>query len=233
MTITNPANGSAPAAFFDIDGTLTNERTWKALMAYFQQHGLRRTTHLAFLACHYPLYFIRKLGLISETAFRAPWAAHLAWYLRGYTVEQAQPVWEWTVTQFMSRYWRSDMRAILDQHRQDGSLVVLVSSAPLPLVQRVAQEVGAQHSVATALETRQGRYTGRAVQPVVIDSIKASATQLYLRQQALEIDLPASFAYADSITDLPILGMAGNPVAVYPDDPLHSIAQQRGWKVIQ
>jgi HAD superfamily hydrolase (TIGR01490 family) len=219
------------AAFFDIDGTLTSERTWKGIMDYFQQRGLRRSTHLAFLGVHYPLYFMRRMKLISESAFRGPWAAHLVWYVRGYTPRQADEVWDWSITQFLSRYWRADTRTLLDEHLRAGDLVVLVSAAPQPLVERVACEVGAQHAVGTRFALRDGRYTGRALPPVVIDANKAIAAQSYLASHNLNIDLPGSFAYADSITDLPLLEMVGHPVAVYADDGLHSIAIQRGWRV--
>ena len=220
------------AAFFDIDGTLTSERTWKGPMSYFQQRGLRRGTHLVFLAAHYPLYYLRRLRLISEGAFRAPWAAHLAWYVRGYSVEQSQEVWDWAVERFLNRFWRQDTRQILDQHRQAGDQVFLVSSGPLPMVERIARELGAHHAVGTRFEVKAGRYTGRALPPVVIDKYKASATQDYIRSKNLAIDLSASFAYADAISDLSLLEMVGHPVAVYPDPGLQAIADLRGWKII-
>jgi putative phosphoserine phosphatase / 1-acylglycerol-3-phosphate O-acyltransferase len=219
------------AAFFDIDGTLTTERTWKGLMSYFQQLGLRRGTHLVFLAAHYPLYYLRRLRLISEGGFRAPWAAHLAWYVRGYTVEESQEVWDWAVERFLNHFWRPDTRQILDQHRQAGNPVFLVSSGPLPMVERIARELGAQHAIGTRFEVRAGRFTGRVLPPVVIDNFKASAAQDYIRSKNLAIDLPASFAYADAISDLSLLEMVGHPVAVYPDPNLKAIALQRGWQI--
>jgi HAD superfamily hydrolase (TIGR01490 family) len=219
------------AAFFDVDGTLTSERTWKGPMSYFRSRGLRRGTHLVFLAAHYPLYYLRRLGLISEGAFRAPWAAHLAWYVRGYTVEGAQEVWDWAVERFLSRFWRQDTRQMLDRHHQAGDQVFLVSSGPLPMVERIARELGAQHSVGTRFEVKNGRYTGRTLPPVVIDTFKASATLDYISSKELEIDLPASFAYADAISDLSLLEMVGHPVAVYPDPGLRAVAIQRGWQI--
>ncbi len=219
------------AAFFDIDGTLTSERTWKGMLRYFQQRGLRRATRLAFLGTHYPLYFLRRMKLISESAFRSPWAAHLAWYVRGYTPQQAQEIWDWSITQFLGHYWRADSRALLDQHRQDGDLVVLVSAAPQPLVERIASEVGAQHAIGTRFATRDGRYTGGTLPPVAIDANKALAVQNYLASQSLEIELSDSFAYADSISDLPLLEMVGHPVAVYADEALRALAVQRGWRI--
>jgi HAD superfamily hydrolase (TIGR01490 family) len=219
------------AAFFDIDGTLTSERTWKGIMDYFRQNHLRRGMHLAFLGAHYPLYYLRRFGLISESAFRSPWAAHLAWYVRGYTPRQAEPVWEWAVERFLAQYWREDTRCLLQEHLDLGDMVMLVSAAPLPLVQRIAREVGAQHAAGTRFELRGGRYTGRAVPPVVIDEGKAQAAQAVLQVQRLSVDLPDSYSYADSISDRSFLEMVGHPVAVYPDVALRLLATERGWRI--
>ncbi len=53
------------------------------------------------------------------------------------------------------------------------------------------------------------------------------------------IDLAASYAYADSIYDLPLLEAVGHPVAVSPEERLAplgaglaSITRQRGWPIL-
>jgi HAD superfamily hydrolase (TIGR01490 family) len=217
------------AAFFDIDGTLTNDRTWKGFLDYFQQHNLRRGTHAVFLALHYPLYFLFRLRIVSATTFRGVWAANMAWYVRGYSIQEAEAVWDWTVTEFLNHHWRADTRAILDDHHRKGDLVILVSSGPQPLIQRAARELGADHAIGTRLATRNGRYTGRSLKPTCIDTYKATLPQDYLEKASLDVDLDESFAYADSITDLPLLEMVGHPTAVYPDAKLGAIAAERGW----
>lgn len=45
------------------------------------------------------------------------------------------------------------------------------------------------------------------------------------------IDLKGSFAYSDSVTDLPMLELVGNPVAVNPDRELRRIATERSWRI--
>src|SRR4029079_3693215 len=45
-------------------------------------------------------------------------------------------------------------------------------------------------------------------------------------------DLSASYAYSDSMTDLPMLEAVGFPHAVNPDRALRREAQQRGWPVL-
>ena len=178
------------------------------------------------------MYFLRRAAPdLARAAFRGPWAAHLAWYVRGYTADQAEPAWEWAVERFLSRYWRTDIRRVLDEHRAAGDAVMLVSAAPMPLVERIAAEVGAQHAVGTRFEMIDGRFSGRAIPPIVIDEGKAAAAQAALRALDLSVDLPSSSAYANSVTDLPLLEMVGRPAAVYPDAHLRAIAEQRGWRI--
>jgi hypothetical protein len=50
---------------------------------------------------------------------------------------------------------------------------------------------------------------------------------------AHEIDLEASYAYSDSLSDLPMLRAVGNPVAVNPDPPLAALAKEEGWQVLR
>jgi hypothetical protein len=48
---------------------------------------------------------------------------------------------------------------------------------------------------------------------------------------AEDIDLEVSYAYSDSITDLPMLEAVGHPVVVNPDSALRAIAEERGWEI--
>src|SRR5438874_271815 len=45
------------------------------------------------------------------------------------------------------------------------------------------------------------------------------------------IDLSGSYAYSDSMTDLPMLEAVGHPVAVNPDRELRREAERRGWQI--
>lgn len=219
------------AAFFDIDGTLTEERVWGGIMEYFSIRKQRRITNFLFLVYHYGLYFLYRLGLIDQLAFRAPWAEHLSWYFRGYSTEQAAEMWDWVVKQRISKMWRQDVRRVLEQHKQAGELVFLVSGGPQGLLERIVCEVGADYAVGTRHEKLNGRYTGRAASVACQGQGKVTLTQQRLSELGLQIDLAGSYAYADSAGDIPLLQLVGHPVAVYPDEELASIAQQRGWRI--
>jgi phosphoserine phosphatase len=52
-----------------------------------------------------------------------------------------------------------------------------------------------------------------------------------LAQLGYEVDYENSFAYADSITDLGLFEIVGNPRPVYPDAELAVLAKEKGWPV--
>jgi hypothetical protein len=47
------------------------------------------------------------------------------------------------------------------------------------------------------------------------------------------IDLADSYAYSDSLSDLPMLRAVGHPVAVNPDPPLAELAREEGWQTMR
>ncbi|GAI00390.1 unnamed protein product, partial [marine sediment metagenome] len=94
------------------------------------------------------------------------------------------------------------------------------------------QELGVHNVIGTKLEVIDGRYTGRTIKPACFGENKVKLLEEYIGQNGLEIDLSASFAYADSVFDIPLLKLVGNPVATYPDENLRQFARHNGWKIL-
>lgn len=223
---------SQVAAFFDIDGTLTSDNVWKGQMAFFKQRRERQWTHQLFLATHFPLAFLRPLRLLSEAGFRRVWASHLPWYFRGYDASQMHTLAEWVAHEFVARITREEVLARVRHHLGHGHVVALVSGAPAPIVAAIARMWGVPHALGSPAEFREGRYTGSMAGPPCIDAQKALDARRYLSGNDLDVDLAASYAYADSYSDLGLFEMVGKPVAVYPDPKLRALAEARGWPVL-
>ena len=54
----------------------------------------------------------------------------------------------------------------------------------------------------------------------------------FLNGTGAGIDLKLSYFYSDSIMDLPVMELVGNPVAVYPDEILAEKAKSLNWPII-
>jgi HAD superfamily hydrolase (TIGR01490 family) len=123
----------------------------------------------------------------------------------------------------------AEARRLLDGHLNDGHDVLIASTSGHEIVAPIGAMLGAQAVIATRLAVAGGRYTG-AVDFYAYGQAKAEG----VRQAAAErgYRLADCFAYTDSITDLPLLELVGNPRVVNPDRALRKVARARSWPVL-
>ncbi len=219
------------AAFFDLDGTLCTEHLWSALYQYCRVHHQRRAVAYGYLFTHMALWPLHLAGILSKERFFRLWAKDLAWLVAGLTKEEASELFRWVVEERMAPAFRPEILEILHSHQSQGHLVILVSGAFQDLLAIIGERLGVNHVVGTRLEFSD-RYTGRVIEPLCFGRGKAELLQDFLRKNHLQVDFGSSFAYADSIFDVPMLELVGHPVAVYPDKELEAYASQRGWRII-
>jgi HAD superfamily hydrolase (TIGR01490 family) len=219
------------AAFFDVDGTLYTANMWRGLMQYAAEHG--RKNHARFyLAAQLPLYYLRRLNLISEENFRKPWVANLGWMLRGWSAAQGDAAFRWVADEYIRPTAREDILARLREHIEQRDVVVLVSAMLAPTLQSIGEWLGVTGTVGTGIEMKNGHLTGGTIPPVCMGIEKERMTRRFLQERGIEIDFAASYAYADSISDLPLFEMVGHPVAVYPDPQLAALAREKNWEIL-
>jgi alcohol-forming fatty acyl-CoA reductase len=113
------------------------------------------------------------------------------------------------------------------EHRSGGHRVVLVTGALEPFVGPLRPLF--DDVVATRLEVRDGTFTGYLERPPLVGEARSPWLRRYAAHAGA--DLGASYAYADSHSDLPLLRTVGNPVAVNPDVALFRVAHQRRWPI--
>ncbi|MFL6228786.1 MAG: HAD family hydrolase, partial [Pyrinomonadaceae bacterium] len=75
-----------------------------------------------------------------------------------------------------------------------------------------------------------GVATGRLLPPVLAAATKASWIRTFAERE--RISLSESFAYSDSMSDLPMLSIVGHPAAVNPDMRLRQTALHHDWPVL-
>jgi HAD superfamily phosphoserine phosphatase-like hydrolase len=97
----------------------------------------------------------------------------------------------------------------------------------------IAREFGVEHLLATELESRDGRFTGRPSGTPCFRQGKVTRLAEWLGERGETLgSFSASWFYSDSLNDLPLLERVTQPVAVDPDETLRGEALARGWKII-
>lgn len=125
-----------------------------------------------------------------------------------------------------------EMVAEVRSHQDAGRPAFIVSAASNGVVEVLARVLDMEGGIGTRYEVdAEGRYTGRLLGGLNYGALKVEPMRRFAAEHG--IDLTTSWAYSDSISDLPMLELVGHPVAVNPDAALARAAVERGWPVMR
>ncbi len=127
----------------------------------------------------------------------------------------------------LRRIYPAGMRRIRE-HKRAGHRVLLLTGALDVVVEPLAELLDVEVDCAHLL-VKDGRLTGDLQSPPPAGEARSALLEEYAGSHG--VVLAESFAYADSLSDLPMLELVGTPVAVNPDARLSQVAGQRGWRV--
>lgn len=213
------------AAFFDVDGTLV-QSTIVHYYVYFRRRRMSALTGRLWLAA----YLAKCLGFLVLDKFDRNRLNVL--FYRGYGGLPAEEIRRLATDchrdVIRPRLFR-EAPACVAEHRRAGRRVVLVTGSLDFVMRPLAEELGVDDVLAPHLLESNGRFTGMLDGPPLANAEKARRLRAYAAEQGL--DLAASYAYADSMADLPMLECVGQPNAVNPEHKLEAVARQRGWPV--
>ena len=218
---------SDAAAFFDVDGTLVGCHIVHHYL-YIRRRMLPPLMRPLWTGAFYlkaPYYLV--LDKISRTrlnvVFYRNYAGLRGSEVRGYVQDNFEHV--------IRPHLFTEGYDCVGEHRRAGHRVVLVTGSIDFIMEPLARFLGADEVLAPKLVERDGRFTGELDGPPVGSEEKARRIRAYAVSHG--IDLASSFAYGDSIADLPMLEQVGNPHAINADKPLEVAAQSRGWPTLR
>lgn len=213
------------AAFFDVDNTIV-----RGASAYHLARELRRRRFfglrdILFAVRHslaYTLYGenLRRIAAIKERALRL---------MIGRSVAEIISIGEDVYDEVLDLRIFPGTRALLQAHLDAGHEVWLVTATPTEISDLLARRLGATGALGTRVEAVDGYYTGRLEGTMLHGAGKEVAVRALAAERG--IDLAASYAYGDSINDVPILSSVGHPCAINPEPRLRAHATEAGWPV--
>ena len=124
-------------------------------------------------------------------------------------------------------------RALLQQHRDAGHTLAIVTATNSFVTAPIAREFGVAHLIATEPEQIHGEYTGKVTGLPCFREGKVQRLEAWLKlQEIAREDIERSWFYSDSHNDLFLMEWVSDPVAVDPDAPLAQVAQTRAWPIL-
>ncbi len=213
-------------AFFDVDNTLTRGSTLYFLGKGMYERGFFTKRDIG----AWVLANIRfRMTGTEKSEVIARFQKSATDFIAGHKVDEIRKIGEEIYTEFVSpSLWEGTM-AIAQRHLNAGDEVWLVTASPQDFAELIAEKLGFTGALGTQAETKDGKYTGNLIGPLLHGKEKASAVIKLTTER--KINIKECFAYSDSHNDLPLLNTVGHPNAINPDAKLRIISFSSGWPV--
>ena len=213
------------AAFFDLDKTIVSRSSSLALSRPLYRAGMVSRGQLLRGAYAQLVYLLvgadeRKMERLKEGMLQLT---------KGWDRGQVERLVQDALLEVIDPYVYEEALDLIAEHRAAGRRIFIVSSSPEEVVRPLARHFGVTGVIATRAQVgADNRYTGE-LEFYAYGAQKAEAIQQLARRYRL--DLAGSYAYSDSVTDLPMLEAVGHPVAVNADKELRHVAEEIAWEI--
>lgn len=216
-------------AIFDFDGTLYAKETYQLLMDHLKNHPVYHTRFKRFYRSVLPPYLGHKLKVYPTHKMRARSMEVYLEALEGLSANELEAFFE-EVSDKMRSDFNPQVVSQIKKHAKDGLHVMLVSGAYSPLLHIVTEGLPFDTIIGTDIPLNNRTLDTKAPLHHIQGLRKNEQIEAFLGDK--EIDWVNSFAYGDSYSDLSVLKLVGNPVAVQPEQRLKDFAEKRNWQII-
>ena len=213
------------AAFFDLDKTVIAKSSALAFSRPLYRGGL--INRRAVLKSAYAQFVFLAGGADHDQMEKM--REYLSSLCRGWNVQLVREIVAETLHELIDPLIYDEAASLIEEHHTAGRDVVIVSSSGSEIVEPIGRMLGADHVIATRMAEADGCYTGE-IDFYAYAGNKAVAIRELAATEGY--DLERSFAYSDSVTDVPLLEAVGHPYAVNPDRALRKEAGTRDWPVL-
>ncbi len=216
----------AGAAFYDLEGTLVSTNLVHTLSFYARrQQGLMASfTKSATTLLSLPVFAVTdqySRKVFNDLYFKR-YKGQSEDRLRYFAHELFEDVIKPAV--FPGTY------ELIEKSRKLGLRQVVITGALDLSVKPLMDHLGITDYVTNRLEFVNGIATGRLLPPVMAAATKASWIRVYSEREG--ISLSDSYAYTDSMSDLPMLSIVGHPAVINPDMRLRQTALHHDWPIL-
>lgn len=217
-------------AIFDFDGTIYENETFPLLMKHLKEHPTYGSEYKPFYLSALLPYLGAKGKVYPEAKMKLQLMNR---YLQIFTglPETAVNTYFAEIAHKMANNLNTDVLARIKEHSENGFHIMIVSGAFTPLLDEIAKNFSVDTIIGTDIPLSDGFFDSTKQ----IDHVNGARKRELVHEQVNNnaIDWKNSVAYGDSYSDLSVLELVGNPVAVCPDDKLREVANNKQWEIME
>lgn len=220
------ADPSAPLVATDLEGTLSAGVTVLGIHAYLEQHG-RAAVSRPIARRRKAGFLVRKLLRRDLREFKNEWMREAVRTFAGEPVAAVRAMADWVVEHVTWAERRKAVLAELQAHLHADRRVIVVTGVFDLYLERLLDRLPGMEAIGTAVVGDGGTFSGE------LGEFNIGRRKV---ENLLLLAGPAGrlhSAYGDTFSDVAMLSLADNPVAVHPDRRLRRASEGAGWRILE
>lgn len=214
-------------AIFDLDNTLLagdSDYQWGEFL--IDIGVVERAAHASINDQFYADYKVGKLDINAFLEFQLkPLSQHPRAQLDAWHREFMQ--------QKIAPMMTEKSRALVEQHRANGDLLVIITATNSFVTGPIASAFGIANLIGTVPEEMNGEFTGKVTGTPSFQQGKITRLNEWLAERGQGLsDFGTTWFYSDSHNDLPLMKLVDKPIAVNPDPILLAYAEDHAWPIM-
>jgi HAD superfamily hydrolase (TIGR01490 family) len=215
--------GNTHIAFFDLDRTITKAISGIALACGAYRKGLMSRSNLInaiYLSISYKLKLKNPVRIMNDMIL----------WVKGLDEKTFTKLCSDVFHEVLQPSIYPDAISEIEMHKRNNVKTVILSSSLVKICRETANYLQMDDIVCSELEISDGHLTGSPKGRLCFGREKINRLTEYCERNNSTPDL--AWYYGDSVSDLPVLSIVGNPVCVNPDNKLRKEAAKRKWKIL-
>ncbi len=210
-------------AYFDLDKTIIRKDSIFPFLLFFAKKRKHKYPYLIFIGICALLYRIKiiknqKMKEISSGIFKNE------------TVEGLDEISKEFVSTFIEPLYFKDALIEIQEHKKNGVKLIMVTASYVYYAKYIAEKLGFDLCIGSELWRHGDKYTGKLYGKNCYAIEKRYRLRVLGYRELMEKE---SYAYSDSITDIPLLEFATYKICVSPDKKLAKYAaEHEDYKIV-
>jgi HAD superfamily hydrolase (TIGR01490 family) len=216
-------------AIFDFDGTLYQNETFDFMMKHLKNHSEYGKLYSKFFRRILPVYTGYKMKLVPSPVMREKSMQAYLSPFSGFAEAELTRFFGEMAAAMRSGFNPEVVRRVRD-HAEAGDRVMLVSGAFTPLLREAVKDLPFDDVIGTDIPYSRDTYDSR--NPIYHIRSERKNERILAALGDTQVAWEESSAFGDTLSDMTVLELVGNPVAVRPEKGLRNIAAEREWEII-
>ena len=216
-------------AIFDFDGTLFPQDTLPFLLKQWKKFGYPKMKRYRVYLSVSGLYLRYKLGRGSREDIRKEGMRKFTRIFAGMGKREFKDFLQRCSAPILSELDEEIVQEA-KKAKAAGYHTVLLSGCYETFLKYVGEALGIDTVIGTEMRYKNGKVDLKTPMQIVSGEVKTERLRAYFEDK--DVYWKGSTAYADSMSDINILIMVGNPVAVRPEKELKKVAERKDWRII-